>query len=104
MQKHISQFGNCYEGKRNCLLYDEEPKGKMIRTNVSFIIDSRASTPFIKCGKKVLFIDDNGKEIEMIIIKINGINLEKMTCNVDVAYHEYEIPVFEKKKLFKVIK
>ena len=103
-KKHISQFGNCMEGKKNCLLYDEEPRGKMIRTTITFNMDCSVETPIIKYGAKVIFVDDNGKEVEMIIIKINWINLDRMTCNVDVNYHENEMPIFEKKKRFKIVK
>lgn len=88
--------------KRNCLMYENEPKGKMVMTSLSFLMDSSAETQIIKYGSKVVF-DDNGKDVEMTIIKINWINLETMICNVDAEYHENEKPYFEKRKMFKIV-
>lgn len=102
-KKHYSQGGRCMENKKNCLYYEEEPRGKMIRTTLSFCLDSSAETPIIKYGSKVIF-DDNGKSVEMTIIKINWINLETMICNIDAEYHEMEKPRFEKRKNFKIVK
>lgn len=100
-KKHYSQGGRCSEEKKNCLFYEEEPKGRMIRTHFSFLVHE-AKTPIIKYGSKVLF-EDNGKDIEMTIIKINWINLNTMMCNVDAEYHEKEQPRFEKMKKFRVV-
>ena len=35
-KKHWSQGGRCSENVRNCLHYEEEPRGKMVRTELSF--------------------------------------------------------------------
>ena len=102
-KKHFSQGGNCMENKHNCLMYDEEPRGRILRTNIMFKIDNNAETPIIKYGSKVKFID-NGKEIEMTIININWVNLETMICSVEADYYELEKPYCEKKKIFKIIK
>ena len=101
-KKHYTQNGKCREEKKNCFYYDEEPRGKMVRTTFTFKLDSSAKTPIIKYGSKVVF-EDNNYEIEMTIIKINWINLETMMCNVDAEYHKNEMPRFEKIKQFKVI-
>lgn len=103
-KKHYSQGGNCRAEKRNCLLFVEEPRGKMIRTDLSFDIDVETETPIIKYSSKVVFNDGKNKTIEMIIIKINSLNLAKRKCNVTVEYHENEKPIFERKKLFRLIK
>ena len=102
-KKHYTQSGKCMERKRNCLLFEEEPRGKMVRTDLSFEIDIEPETPIIKYDSKVVFEDANGKSIEMVIIKINSLDLEKRLCNVTVEYHENEIPLWEKRKLFKLI-
>lgn len=102
-KKHYTQSGKCTENKKNCLFYEEEPRGKMIRTTLSFEMDNRAETPIIKYNSKVIFEED-GKDIEMAIIKINWINLKTMICNVDVEYHENEKPHFEKIKMFTIVK
>lgn len=101
-KKNYTQGGKCVENKKNCLFYEEEQRGKMIRTSFTFALDSRAETPIIKYNSKVIFEDD-GKDIEMTIIKINWINLETMMCNVDAEYHQNEIPRFEKLKMFKLV-
>ena len=102
-KKHYSQGGKCMLEKRNCLLYEHEPKGKMCRTSITFEMVSNAETPIFKYNSKVNF-EDKGRTIEMTIIKINWINLKEMTCNVDAEYHENEKPYFEKIKMFKVVK
>ena len=101
-KKSFYQGGRCSENKKNCLFYEEEPRGKMIRANFTFEMNSDAETPILKYNSKVIF-EDRGKAFEVTIIKINWINLEKMTCNVDCEYHENEIPYCEKIKLFKVL-
>lgn len=102
-KRHYSQGGRCCENRKNFLGFEKEPRGKMIRTSLTFYIDSRAETSFIKYGEKIRF-DDNGQTFEMVVVKINWINLEKMVFNVDVDYHETEMPTFEKKKKFKIIR
>lgn len=101
-KKHYSQGGKCMEEKNNCLFYEKEPRGKMIRTDFSFQLDHLAETPIIKYNSKVIF-DDNGTDIEMVIIKINWINLKTMMCNVTAEYHENEKPRCEKMKIFKIV-
>lgn len=101
-KKHLSQGGKCYEKSKNCLFYEKEPRGKMVRTKISFEMDRQAVTPIIKNGAKVIFTED-GKDIEFTIRKINSINLETMMCNVDAEYHENEKPKFERIKMFKVV-
>lgn len=102
-KKHFSQGGNCTRNKNNCLLYDEEIRGKKIRITFSFKITDYAETPIIKYGSKVMF-DDNGKDVEMTIIRINWINLDTMICNVEAEYYENEMPRFVKRRRFKLVK
>ena len=102
-KRHYTQNGNCTEGKKNCLFYEEEPRGKMIRTNFSFKLENFAETPIIKSGAKMLFEEDN-KTIEMIIISINWINLKTMMCNVNAKYYENNAPRFVKMKKYKIVK
>lgn len=102
-KKHYTQGGTCYLTKQNCLMFDLEPKGKMIRTNFTFSIDVVPDTPVIQSYSKVI-IDDKGKDVEMIIIKINRIDLNKRLCSVTAEYHEKDKPYFERKKLFKLVK
>ena len=89
-KKHFSQGGRCFENVRNCLHYEEEPRGKMVRTELTFRIDADVETPVIKFGEKILVSD-------------NWINLRDMLCNVSADYHENEMPRFEKTKKFNVV-
>lgn len=102
-KRHYTQGGKCYENAKNCLFYQEEPRGKMISTSLTFEMNSEAKTPEIRPGSQVIF-EEKGKEIEMTVEKINWINLKNMMCNVNVAYHEQEQPKFEKVKRFKIVK
>lgn len=102
-KKHYSQGGDCWEHKRNCLYYEKEPRGKMMRTTFSFEMKSDAENTLIKQGEK-LIIDDRYKEIEITIIKINWVDMENMVCNVTGKYHENEEPMYERKKKFRVVR
>lgn len=86
-QHHYSQNGKCIENKNNCLYYLEEPRGKMLRTNFSFTILADAETPVIKPGA-IINIEENGRTIGLKVIRINWINLDTMTCNIEAFYHK----------------
>ena len=90
------------ENKNNCLFYLEEPRGKMLRSNFSFIILEDVETPVIKPGS-IINIEENGKVIELKVIRINWINLNTMTCNIEAFYHEKEAPISVRRKNFRVI-
>lgn len=104
-KKHYTQDGKCMENKRNCLMYENEPRGKKVRTKVTFEFNvyPPPEQPIIAFGKKIIFEED-GKEFEAVCIKINWINLETGLCNIDIDYWENEKPRFEKKKMFKIVK
>lgn len=101
-KKHYSQSGRCMENKSNCLLYEEEPRGKMIKTTFTFQMRQDAETPIIRSNEKIIF-EDKGNSFEATINKVNWINMKEMTCNVDCEYHEHEKPYCEKKKMFRVM-
>lgn len=104
-KKHYSQGGKCCCRKKNCLLFEEEPRGKVIRAEfIINIFDSgNVETPILKYNSKIV-IDDNGRNIEMTAIKINWINVNTGMCSIFADYHESEIPRCEVKKIFKLIK
>jgi hypothetical protein len=102
-KKHYSQSGKCSSDRKNCLLFEEEPRGKMIRTELTFSIDAEPETPLIKYNSKVAF-EDKGKAVEMTIIKINWLDLSRRICNVTAEYHEKEMPYFERKAMFKLVR
>ena len=95
-QHHYSQNGKCMENKNNCLFYLEEPRGKMLT------ILEDAETPVIKPGS-IINIEENEKVIELKVIRINWINLDTMTCNIEAFYHEKEAPISVRRKNFRVI-
>lgn len=105
-KKHYTQGGKCCCDKKNCLLFEEEPRGKMIRGEFQIdIFDSEnAETPLLKYGSKIS-VDDNGTRIEMNVIKIKWINLQTGKCGISADYHEKDMPKCEKrKKIFKIVK
>ena len=102
-KKHYSQSGKCSAEKKNCLLFDAEPRGKMIRTELTFSIDTDPETQIIKYNSKAVF-DDRGKTVEMIVIKINWLDLNRRMCNITAEYHENEKPYFERKSMFKLVR
>lgn len=102
-KKHYTQGGTCQLSKNNCLMFEEEPRGKMIRTNVRFRVDITGETPVIKRDAKINFVDTKGKAVEMTVIKINSLDLNERLCSVTVDYHENETPLFERKKYFKLL-
>lgn len=105
-KKHYTQGGKRYLGQEhdNCLLYENEPRGKMIRTKVVFDIDvDNPETPIIKSGQKIL-CEEDGKTIELTCAKINWLDLETRRCDIDAYYHENEKPKFEIMKMFEIVK
>lgn len=101
-KRSLMQGGKCCEKKSNCLFYENEPRGKMVRSSFRFEMSSNATYPIIKYNSKVVF-EDNGNAFEVTIKKINWINMETMICSVDCEYHENEKPYCEKKKMFKIV-
>ena len=68
----------------------------------SFTILEDAETPVIKPGS-IINIEENEKVIELKVIRINWINLDTMTCNIEAFYHEKEAPISVRRKNFRVI-
>lgn len=105
-KKHYSQGGKCCCNKKNCLLFKEEPKGKMIRGDfiINILNSNNAESPILKYDSKII-INDSGRDIEMTVIKINWINLRTGMCSISADYHESEMPKCEvKKKILKIVK
>ena len=105
-KKHYTQGGKCMSDKKNCLLFEEEPRGKMIRGDfiINILDNENAETPILKYNARIV-VNDSGRNIEMTVIKINWINLETGMCGMSADYHESEMPKCEiKKKILKIIK
>ncbi len=64
--------------------------GKCSDPIFSFTILEDAETPVIKPGS-IINIEENEKVIELKVIRINWINLDTMTCNIEAFYHEKEV-------------
>lgn len=103
-KQHFSQGGECFVNKNNCLFYKNEPRGKMIYTKVKILIDSPRSfeTPVIESGAKIV-LEDKGKALEVFVTKVISINLNDRHCDIEISYHEKEMPSFEKRKLFRTV-
>lgn len=104
-KRHYTQSGTCQEFmKNNCIMFEEEPRGKMIRTNVGIRMIADAETPIIKKDALIKFEDGYNRIVELRIIKINSIDLNNQICSVVAEYHENETPSFERKKWFTLVK
>ena len=53
--------------------------------------------------KNIINIEENGRVIELKVIRINWINLDTMTCNIEAFYHEKEAPISVRRRNFRVI-
>lgn len=104
-KKHYTQGGKCMADKKNCLLFENEPRGKVIREDfkVNLLKSKNAETPIFKSGSRITIVD-NGRDIEMKVIRINWINLNTGMCSISADYHESDMPQCKKKKMFKIVK
>ena len=103
-KKHYTQGGTCCANKKNCLLFEKEEKGKMIRGTFCVKIHHNAQTEVIKPSGKILLQDEKGKSFEGLVTRINGIDMSRGLVSVNVRYHETEMPYCERKKKFKVLR
>ena len=95
--------GKCHGKQNPCIHFERDPRGKMVRTKVRVPLSSNSHTKMIKPGE-LMVLSDKGKSLECIVRHINDVNLDNMTVSVEIDYHEKEMPVFEKKKLFRILK
>lgn len=102
-KKHYTQSGKCMLNKSNCLLFEEEPRGKKVRTKLAFDIDPDAETHLIK-PFSVIRLEEGGKTEEITVIKILYIDLEKWIIAIEGEFYQNETPVFQKKRTFKIVK
>ena len=99
-KKHYTQGGDCYLEKRNCIMYENEPRGKMVRTNITLDLGFcpiPQITPRFEFGETICLTDDLG-DWEVKCIKINWIDLSTREFNITAEYHENDRPNREKKK------
>lgn len=102
-KKYYMQGGKCCENRKNCLFYEREPRGRIIRDTFVFHYSQYAETELIKTGEIIHFEDDK-RHFDAEIIKINYINMKTGYISVEAAYHENERPRLKKRKLFKRVK
>ena len=100
-KKHYTQGGDCYlDNKRNCLMYENEPRGKMVETDITLSLGfglTPPATPLFKFGETI-WLTDNLGDWEVKCIAINWIDLSTREFNITVDYHENDRPIREKKK------
>lgn len=84
-KKHFSQGGKCNGNRRNCLAFEEEPRGKMIYTTLD--IEFCPEMPvWVKYNEKVILADDR----EFTILDIIAVNFAENFVRVRGCYHESE--------------
>lgn len=102
-KKHYIQEGSCSLGVKNCLYFEEEPRGKMVRTKIKIFISEYATTPILKSGS-IIELTDYGRVYKCRVVKILEVNMQDYSVVLEMDYHENQKPKSEKKKLFKIIK
>lgn len=89
--------------KRNCLLFEEEPRGKKVRTKLAFHIDPDVETHLIKPFSAIR-LEEGEKTEEITVIEILYIDLEKWIIAIEGEFYQNEMPVFQKKRMFRIVK
>lgn len=95
------------EYRRNCLAFEEEPRGKRIRQSIAVEIDPEAKTKIIKPGGMMsIFNSETNYEAEAEVCKISYIDFEKWEIGIEASFFEKDLPyLFQEsgKKKFKII-
>lgn len=103
-KKSYMQGGHCREGKRNCLMFEKEPRGRIKRAKILLPFDFNGVYGTVKCFKEVTLIAD-GCEFQAAVIKITEVDIDNGEIHMEIDYHENEWqPRNEKIKKFKVVK
>lgn len=102
-KKYVMQGGRCYERKRNCILFDPEPRGKMIRRTVKITFDLDGSYGKVECHKPVTLVE-GAREFEAMVIKIKSVDVDSKEITAEIDYHENDwTPKNERRKRFKIM-
>lgn len=101
-KNYIFQGGGCYGKSKKCSGFQEEPRGRKIRTKLKIDISHDGTDLVLRHGAHIT-IAENNKETEIEIIKINYVDLENMWVGIDAYYFERDMPEYEKRKRFRVI-
>ena len=101
------QNRSCRGGVKNCLLYDEEPKGRIINFNIKLELNSDALNPIIAYNETIT----SAEGISYKVNKIISIDQRDMSACISVRGYskEYEavvadIDAKDRRTLFKIIK
>ena len=98
-KKHHTQHGNCWLNIKNCLSFEEEPRGL-----ISYEDFKISFNPFdisvIKSGE---FVEtEDGREIK--IIKIKEVDLSQRLIHIEGGFYKKEVTPEMKRVEFKVLK
>lgn len=100
---HYSQNGRCHLQVRNCLQFEEEPRGKIVYKKVKCKF-SLHNEQRIELNKEYEFIEER-KGFEAEVIKINYVDFESGIMGLEIRYHENDwIPKADKRKIFRILK
>lgn len=100
---YFFQSGGCSGKNKPCKEFVKELRGRKIRTKFKINIAHNHSMPVLEYGAIITIVEDS-KETEIEIIKIAYVDLINMVIGVEGNYFEHDMPEFEKKKKFRVIK
>lgn len=95
---HITQGGRCFSERRNCLMFKEEPRGKVVTKDFK-VYFSRNSADIIKIGEYVVFEND----MEVKVKKIKEVNPKEMYAILSISYHKNDETPELRRNSFKLI-
>lgn len=102
-KKHFTQEGRCMDNRRNCLAFEEEPRGKKIQKKIEINIIQSAT--MVKYGERIE-LTNNGFDAFVEVIKIDYVDLDAYTLGLTVSMFEKDEPFLfqeDKSSRFKVI-
>lgn len=102
-KKYLYQSGKCFERKRNCIMFEREPRGRVKRAKVIVPFDFDHLYGTVKVFSKVSMVD-GVREFEATVIRISEVDIDNAEIHMEIDYHENDwIPKSERLKKFKVI-
>lgn len=102
-KRYLFQGGKCFAHKRNCILFEREPRGRVKRTTIIIPFDFDHVYETIKTRSNIT-ITEGSKEVEVMVVKILEIDINEGKIRMEVDYHEKDwTPKSERLKKFKVL-
>ncbi len=98
-KKHYTQSGNCYLNKKNCLIFEEEPQGRVFYQEFLCKFTVWCGS-LIKPGKYI----ETEEGMKIKVLKIKEVNLLEQTILVEASFHEKDKPAEMRRREFVLMK